>query len=78
MTDFERDVFQSIHDNNNGFEKSQRKFAGCAQKYDTWLPAIKAKLRVDADAIGDQIAQFYYVYLNLESSVQAMVLPQAK
>src|SRR5438067_5883250 len=52
------------------------KFAGSAQKYDTWLPSIKAKLRVDANAIGDSIAQFYYVYLNLESSVQAMVLPQ--
>lgn len=52
------------------------KFTGSAQKYDTWLPSIKAKLRVDADAIGDSIAQFYYVYLNLESSVQAMVLPQ--
>ena len=53
------------------------KFTGSAQKkYDTWLPSIKAKLRVDANAIGDQIAQFYYVYLNLESHVQAMVLPQ--
>jgi hypothetical protein len=31
---------------------------------------------VDGEAIGDAIAQFYYVYLNLESHVQAMVLPQ--
>lgn len=53
------------------------KFAGFAQKYDTWLPSIKAKLRVDANAIGDSVAHFDYVYLNLESSVQAMVLPQA-
>jgi hypothetical protein len=45
-------------------------------KYDTWLPSIKAKLRVDGEAIGDPIAQFYYVYLNLDSNVQAMVLPQ--
>jgi len=40
------------------------------------LPEIKAKLQVDGEAIRDSIAQFYYVYGNLESSVQAMVLPQ--
>jgi len=38
--------------------------------------ALKAKLSVDGSAIGDSTAQFYYVYLNLESSVQSMVLPQ--
>jgi len=52
------------------------KFNGYPPKFDTWLPSIKAKLRVDGAAIGDTIAQFYYVYLNLDSSVQAMVLPQ--
>jgi len=52
------------------------KFNGQAYKLDTWLPSIKAKLRVDGDAIGDATAQFYYVYLNLDSHVQAMVLPQ--
>jgi len=52
------------------------KFSGQAHKFDTWLPSIKAKLRVDGMAIGDSVAQFYYVYLNLESHVQAMVLPQ--
>jgi hypothetical protein len=52
------------------------KFAGSSYKFDTWLPSIKAKLRVDGTAIGDSVAQFYYVYLNLDSSVQAMVLPQ--
>jgi hypothetical protein len=45
-------------------------------KFDTWLPSIKAKLRVNGTAIGDATAQFYYVYLNLDSHVQAMVLPQ--
>ena len=45
-------------------------------KFDTWLPSIKAKLRSDAAAIGDDIDQFYYVYLNLENSVQSMMLPQ--
>ena len=52
------------------------KFNGQSYKYDTWLPSIKAKLRVDGEAIGDSVAQFYYVYLNLESHIQAMVLPQ--
>ena len=52
------------------------KFASQTYKFDTWLPSIKAKLRLDGTAIGDATAQFYYVYLNLDSSVQAMVLPQ--
>jgi hypothetical protein len=52
------------------------KFSGQSYKFDTWLPSIKAKLRIDSEAIGDSIAQFYYVYLNLDSQVQAMVLPQ--
>ncbi|KAF7906923.1 hypothetical protein EAE99_002322 [Botrytis elliptica] len=52
------------------------KFSGSSQKFDTWLPSIRAKLQVDGAAIGDSTAQFYYVYLNLESHVQAMVLPQ--
>lgn len=51
-------------------------FSGQAYKFDTWLPSIKAKLRSDAAAIGGDIDQFYYVYLNLENSVQSMVLPQ--
>jgi hypothetical protein len=52
------------------------KFNGIALKFDTWHAAILAKLRVDYEALGDDIARFYYVYLNLDSSVQAMVLPQ--
>ena len=52
------------------------KFNGQSLKFDTWLAAMKAKLRIDAPAIGDGIAQFYYVYLNLESKVQALVLLQ--
>jgi hypothetical protein len=52
------------------------KFTGNTYKFDTWLPSVKAKLRVDGAAIRDATAQFYYVYLNLESSVQSMVLPQ--
>lgn len=52
------------------------KFSGQSLKFDTWLASMKAKLRIDAPAIGDDVAQFYYVYLNLESKVQALVLPQ--
>jgi hypothetical protein len=52
------------------------KFNGSAHRFDTWLPLIRAKIRVDGSAIGDAIAQFYYVFLNPESYVQAMVLPQ--
>jgi len=52
------------------------KFNGLSHKFDTWLPLIKAKLQVDNKAIGDLVAHFYYVFLNLEGHVQAMVLPQ--
>ena len=52
------------------------KFTGISVKFDTWDAAIRAKLAIDGLAIGDAIAQFYYVYLNLDSKVQAMVLPQ--
>jgi len=52
------------------------KFTSQAYKFDTWLPSIKAKLLVNGDAISNAIAQFYYVYLNLNSHVQAIVLPQ--
>jgi hypothetical protein len=47
------------------------KFDGKAYHFDTWLPSIKAKLRVDglSGALGDEIAQFYYVYDRLESNV---------
>ena len=45
------------------------KFNGQAHKFDTWLPSIKAKLRVDGTAIGDMVAQFYYVYLNINSHI---------
>jgi len=52
------------------------KFDGKQYKFKVWLPEIKAKLQVDGEAIGDNTAQFYYVYGNLESTVQATVLPQ--
>ncbi|KAF7938374.1 hypothetical protein EAE99_002046 [Botrytis elliptica] len=52
------------------------KFSDSSQKFDTWLPSIRTKLQVNGAAIGNSTAQFYYIYLNLESHVQAMVLPQ--
>jgi hypothetical protein len=45
------------------------KFTGNTYKFNTWLPLIKAKLRVNGTVIRDAITQFYYVYLNLESSI---------
>ena len=47
------------------------KFDGKAYYFDTWLPLIQAKLRVDglSGALGDSITQFYYVYDRLESNV---------
>src|SRR3954447_8316009 len=53
-----------------------QKFDGKSHRFRVWLPEIKAKLRVDGEAIGDNTARFYYVYGNLEPTVQAMVLPQ--
>ena len=50
------------------------KFNGKTYKFDTWLLAIRTKLRIDGSAIGDSTAQFYYVYGNLESNIQIMVL----
>jgi len=52
------------------------KFDGKAYYFNTWLPAIKAKIRVDRAALGDSIAQFYYIYNRLEPTVQSIVLPQ--
>jgi hypothetical protein len=52
------------------------KFNGKPFHFDTWLPSIEAKLEVDGEAIGNPIAQFYYVYYNLEATVQSTVLPQ--
>ena len=37
---------------------------------------IRAKLRVNSVVISDAIAQFYYVFLNLNSHVQVIVLLQ--
>ncbi|PVH71009.1 hypothetical protein DL98DRAFT_436016, partial [Cadophora sp. DSE1049] len=47
------------------------KFDGKVYYFDTWLLAIKAKLRVDglSGAFGNFVAQFYYVYDCLESQV---------
>ena len=52
------------------------RFDGKPYHFRTWLPMIKAKIQVDGEAIGNAIARFYYVYGNLEPTVQAMVLPQ--
>jgi hypothetical protein len=50
------------------------KFTSSVLNFDTWLPFMKAKLHINNKAISDLVTQFYYVYLNLDSSIQAMVL----
>jgi hypothetical protein len=46
-------------------------------RWDTWLPLIRAKLRIDRQAIGPELeALFYYVYGNLDPRIQLIVLPQ--
>ena len=37
------------------------KFDGKPYRFKTWLPTIKAKMRVDRTSIGEDIARFYYV-----------------
>ena len=43
-----------------------------------WVAAIRAKLAVDGQVIGDSAAQFYYVLLGLDQGAQEMVPPKLK
>lgn len=52
------------------------KFDGNQLTWDSWFPEIKAKLRIDGDAIGGLEAQFWYLYSRLEGKIQALVAPQ--
>jgi hypothetical protein len=45
------------------------------QDLDEWVVSIRAKLRIDSEAIGDQYAQFYYVYSRVSADVKKMLLP---
>lgn len=51
------------------------KFDG-QRRWDTWKPLAEAVLRLDYDAIGGNESCFFWLYGNLESKIQAMVLPQ--
>lgn len=51
------------------------RFSGQNREWDAWLVAIQAKLRVDGAAIGDESAQFYFVYSSLETRIQSLALP---
>ena len=50
------------------------RFDGYARDWDTWSMAMRAKLRIDGAAIGDEYAQLYYIYASLGKGVQALVL----
>jgi hypothetical protein len=45
---------------------------------DEWLVSMRAKLRVDGDAIGDEYARFHYVYSRLAPSPKRTMLPYVK
>lgn len=49
------------------------KFSG--RFLDVWEPLAKAVLRIDQAAIGDEEAQLYWLFGNLDERVQTMVLP---
>jgi hypothetical protein len=53
---------------------SPDRFSGRAKDWDAWVLAMKAKLKVDGQAIGDKNAQFYYVYSSLNTDIQSTVL----
>lgn len=46
-------------------------------KWDTWQVYAQAKIDVDGAAIGNDKAQFWYLFGCLDSKIQAMVLPTA-
>ena len=50
------------------------RFSGRVKDWDAWALTMRAKLRVDGAAIGDENAQFYYVYSSLGTNIQSMVL----
>jgi len=49
-------------------------FTGRAKDWDIWSMAMRAKLRIDGEAIGSNEAQFFYVYNSLEPKVQSLIL----
>lgn len=54
------------------------KFSGATYTFETWLPSIEAKLRIDGAAIGDLEAQFWYLFSRLDGKIQALVMPQVQ
>jgi len=42
---------------------------------DEWIISIRAKLRIDGEAIGDEYARFHYVYSRLSATMKKMLLP---
>jgi hypothetical protein len=51
------------------------KFNGRSQEWDVWETSIRAKLKIDGDAIGSDEAQFFYVYSSVDAKVQSLILP---
>jgi hypothetical protein len=49
-----------------------------AADLDEWLVSIRAKLRIDGAAIGDEYARFHYVYSRLAPGPKRTMLPYVK
>jgi len=45
---------------------------------DSWFVSMRAKLRVDGEALGDGYARFHYVYSRLGAKPRALLLPYVK
>lgn len=55
------------------------KFDGSLAMWEVWLPEIRAKLRLDEQALGGtDDAKFWYIYGRLDKKIQALVAPQLK
>lgn len=54
------------------------KFDGTSTMWAVWHPEIKAKLRIDGEAFGDEKegGKFWYLYGRLDTKVQELVAPQ--
>lgn len=50
------------------------RFAGRMKDWDIWSMTMRAKLRIDGNAIGNNEAQFYYIYSSLGTKIQGLVL----
>lgn len=51
-----------------------KRFTGRTKDWDIWSMTMRAKLQIDGNTIGNDEAQFYYVYSSLGAKVQELML----